>query len=155
MLSMPRYDLTEYDAANPKTGWFMAEMPVPYIAKYYYAAEWGEFRFTYYTGYDLDIYCDDRLIEPYSYMGGHFAMGAPAETGHYVYIRIDHPNTVPVSDVVARCYLSGLTELNELIKDFACSLRAGCHLLSKENTRNNLYLQGKVDIDRSKITADE
>ncbi len=155
MLLCKKCDLTVFCEDNPKTGWFMAKMPLPYIARFFDKADLGEYDFSYYTGLDLDIYCDDKLICPYSYMGGIFNMGVTAEEDHYVFVRIDSPNFNPVSDLVARCSLSGTKELSEKIKDLSHSLRAGCHLLSQNNVRNNLYLKGKVDIDNSKITDKE
>ncbi len=155
MLSFKKCDLTVNNTQNPKTGWFMAEMPVPYIAKYFDKNDLGEFYFSYYTGYDLDIYCDDTLIEPYSYMGGTFNMGVTSDIKHYVFVRIDSPNSNPVSDLVARCSLSGTKPLSNAVKDISRSLRAGCHLLSKNNTRQNLYLKGNVDIDKSRLSVEE
>ncbi len=155
MLSCKKCDLTVNNNENPKTGWFMALMPVPYISKFFNKEDLGEYVFSYYTGLDLDIYCDDRLIEPYSYMGGNFRMGVTCEEKHYVFLRVDSPNSNPVSDLAARCSLTGACSLNEVIKDLSRSLRAGCHLLSRNNTRNNLYLKGNVDIDNSKITDNE
>lgn len=155
MLKCKTYDLTTNNPENPITGWMMAKIPMPYIAKYFSKEDCKEWYFTYYSGYDLDIYCDDQLRAPYSYMGGHYPLGVTCDADHYVYIRIDHPNERPLNDIVGRCYFSGLDDTNELIKDLARSLRAGCHLLSKENRRDNLYLQGTVDIDKSKITKEE
>ena len=155
MLSYPCYDLTRSERNNPKTGWFMAPIPKPYISKFFSEKQFGKFSFTYYTMYDLDIYCDYRLIEPYSYMGGRFDLDVDSKEPHYVYIRIDRPNPYPVGNIIGRCYLSGLNEINDLIKDLSRSLRAGCYLLSKDNVRNNLYLSGKVDINRSKMTKEE
>ena len=89
-------------------------------------------------------------------MGGRFDLGVCYDQDeHNVFIRIDSPNSSPVCDITSRYYLKGLEKTNEKIKDLSRSLRAGCHLLSKENRRDNLYVQGEVDIDKSKLTDEE
>ena len=156
MLTRPTFDPTVKDPANPKTGWMMAKLALPYIAKFFDPKEYGNYGFTYYTELDLDIYCDDHPVELYSYMGGKFDLGAaPDGKDHYVFIRIDTPNNSPIRDVVSRYYLRGLKGANEKIANLARSLRAGCHLLSTSNRRENLYLQGDVPINKSKLTDEE
>ena len=157
MKSCPLFDPTEKKGANNiKTGWMMAELPLPYISKFFDRKEFGNFGFTYYTELDLDIYCDDHPVAIYSYMGGQFDLGsAPDGKSHYVFLRIDTPNKNPVSDVVSRTYLKGLQGANESIANLARSLRAGCHLLSTSNRRENLYVQGEVPIHKSKLTEEE
>lgn len=156
MKSFPVFDPTQYDENSIKTGWMMAELPLPYIAKFFDEAEYGNYGFTYYTGYDLDIYCDDHPVEIYSYMGGHFDLGCAPDGGeHCVFLRIDSPNQKLVSGITSRCYLKGLKKANDLIADLARSLRAGCHLLSTSNRRDNLYVRGEVDINKSKLTDEE
>ncbi len=156
MKTFPVFDPTEKHAENIKTGWMMAELSLPYISKYFDEKEFGNYGFTYYSIFDLDIYSDDHPVELYSYMGGHFDLGcAPDGDKHYVFLRIDSPNRNPVSDIVSRYYLKGLKKANELIANLARSLRAGCHLLSTSNRRENLYVQGEVPINKSKLTDAE
>ncbi len=156
MKSFPLFDPTVKNAANMKTGWMMAELRFPYIAAFFDKKELGNYGFTYYTELDLDIYADDHPVEIYSYMGGQFDLGcAPDGKEHYVFLRIDRPNKSPISDIVSRYYLKGLRETNERIANLARSLRAGCHLLSKSNRRENLYVQGEVPIQKSKLTEEE
>ena len=156
MLARPLFDPTVKKPENPKTGWMMTELPLPYIAKYFDEKEYGNFGFTYYTELDLDIYADDHAVELYSYMGGQFDLGcAPDGKKHYAFIRIDSPNKNPISDVVSRTYLRGLQATNERIANLARSLRAGCHLLSTSNRRENLYVQGEVPINKSKLTGEQ
>ncbi|MCR5484556.1 MAG: hypothetical protein K6F09_03080 [Clostridiales bacterium] len=156
MKSFPAFDPTQPDKNSIKTGWMMAEMSLPYISKFFDKSEFGNYGFTYYTGYDLDIYCDDHPVEIYSYMGGNFDLGcSPDGKTHYVFLRIDSPNNKLVCGITSRYYLKGLKETNDLIANLARSLRAGCHLLSTSNRRDNLYVQGEVDINRSKLTDGE
>lgn len=156
MLSRPVFDPAKKGENNIKTGWMMAELGLPYIAKYFDEKEYGNYGFTYYTELDLDIYCDDHAVELYSYMGGHFDLGArPDGKAHYAFIRVDSPNKNPISDIVSRYYLKGLQGANEKIADLARSLRAGCHLLSTSNRRENLYVQGEVPIQKGKLTDRE
>ncbi len=156
MKSFPVFDPTQRDENAIKTGWMMAEISLPYISKYFDKKDFGNYGFTYYTGYDLDIYCDDHPVEIYSYMGGHFDLGcSPDGKPHYVFLRIDSPNNKLVCGITSRYYLKGLKETNELIANLARSLRAGCHLLSTSNRRDNLYVQGEVDINKSKLTDEE
>ena len=156
MLSRPLFDPAKKGENNIKTGWMMAELGLPYIAKYFDEKEYGNYGFTYYTELDLDIYCDDHAVELYSYMGGHFDLGcAPDGRKHYAFIRVDSPNKNPISDIVSRYYLKGLQGTNEKVADLARSLRAGCHLLSTSNRRENLYVQGEVPIQKGKSTDQE
>jgi len=156
MKSFPLFDPTVKNANNIKTGWMMAELGLPYIAKYFDKKDFGNYGFTYYTELDLDIYCDDHAVELYSYMGGHFDLGAaPDGKPHYAFIRVDSPNKNPISDIVSRYYLKGLKETNDRIANLAHSLRAGCHLLSTSNRRENLYVQGDVPINKSKLSNEE
>ena len=152
----PLFDPTTKNPSNPKTGWMAAKLDLPYIAKFFDKKDFGNYGFTYYTELDLDIYCDDHAVELYSYMGGNFDLGsAPDGKEHYVFVRVDSPNKNPISDLVTRYYLTGLKETNALIATAARSLRAGCHLLSTSNRRENLYLQGEIDIHKSKLTSEE
>ena len=156
MKSFPVFDPTENNAGNMKTGWMMAELSLPYISKFFDGKDFGNYGFTYYSGLDLDIYCDDHPVELYSYMGGEFDLGcAPDGKTHYVFLRIDSPNNNPITDIVTRFYLKGLGKANDLIADLARSLRTGCQLLSTLNRRENLYVQGKVPINKSKLTRKE
>ncbi len=156
MKACPVFDPTQRDENAIQTGWMMAELSLPYISKYFDSSSFGSYGFTYYTGYDLDIYCDDHPVELYSYMGGHFDLGcSPDGGGHCVFLRIDSPNNKPVCGITARYYLKGLKEANDLVANLARSLRAGCHLLSTSNRRDNLYVQGEVNINKSKLTDDE
>ncbi|MBQ7654678.1 MAG: hypothetical protein IJS17_06355, partial [Clostridia bacterium] len=156
MKTFPVFDPTEKGENNIKTGWMMAELSLPYISKFFEKNQFGEYAFTYYSGLDMDIYCDDHPVEIYSYMGGHFDLGcSPDGKEHFVFIRIDSPNTNPVCDITSRFYLKGLKKTNDLISNLARSLRSGCHLLSTENRRDNLYVQGEVDINKSKLTDKE
>jgi len=156
MLTMPLFDPTVKGETNIKTGWMMATLRLPYIAKYFDPKDLGNYGFTYYTELDLDIYCDDHAVELYSYMGGHFDLGCrPDGKEHYVFIRIDSPNKSPVGDLATRCYLKGLKETNDKMSNFVHSLRAGCQLLSTSNRRENLYLKGEVPINKSKLTDEE
>ena len=150
------FDPTRKDPQNIKTGWMMAELSLPYIAKYFDKKEYGNYGFTYYTELDLDIYADDHPVEIYSYMGGNFDLGcAPDGKEHCVFLRIDSPNKNPVGDLVSRYYLKGLKETNDKVANLTRSLRAGCHLLSTSNRRENLYVQGEVPINKGKLTAEE
>ena len=156
MKSFPLFNPTEKCATNIKTGWMMAELSLPYISKYFDKKDFGNYGFTYYTELDLDIYSDDHPVELYSYMGGHFDLGcAPDGKAHYVFLRIDSPNGKPICDITSRYYLKGLKETNDRIANLTHSLRAGCHLLSTSNRRENLYVQGEVPINKSKLTAEE
>ena len=156
MKTFPLFDPTVKRAENIKTGWMMAELSLPYIAKYFDKKNYGNYAFTYYTELDLDIYCDDHPVELYTYMGGRFDLGcAPDGKPHYAFVRVDSPNKSPIGDLVTRYYLSGLKEANDNIANLARSLRAGCHLLSTSNRRENLYVQGEVPINKSKLTAEE
>ena len=156
MKSFPLFDPTKKSEKNIKTGWMMAELTLPYISKYFEKKEFGNYGFTYYTELDLDIYCDDHPVQLYSYMGGHFDLGCtPDGKAHYLFLRIDSPNKNPIGDVVSRYYLKGLKETNDRIANLARSLRAGCHLLSTSNRRENLYVQGEVPINKSKLTEEE
>ena len=156
MKTFPVFDPTQKDENSIQTGWMMAELPLPYISKFFDKSAYGHYGFTYYTGYDLDICCDDHPVELYSYMGGHFDLGcSPDGKEHFVFLRIDSPNNKLVCGITSRCYLKGLQDTNEKIADLARSLRAGCHLLSTSNRRDNLYVQGEVEINRSKLTDEE
>ena len=156
MRSFPVFDPTQRDENSIQTGWMMAELSLPYISKFFDKSEFGNYGFTYYTGYDLDIYCDDHPVELYSYMGGHFDLGcSPDGNTHCVFLRIDSPNNKLVCGITSRYYLKGLKETNDRIADLARSLRAGCHLLSTSNRRENLYVQGEVAVNRSKLTDEE
>ena len=156
MKTFPVFDPTQKCATNIKTGWMMAELSLPYISKFFDKKDFGNYGFTYYTELDLDIYADDHPVEIYSYMGGNFDLGcAPDGKAHYVFVRIDSPNKNPLNDVVSRYYLKGLQATNEKIANLARSLRAGCHLLSASNRRENLYVQGEVPINKSKLTDAE
>ncbi len=156
MKTFPLFDPTDKNPNNIKTGWMMAELSLPYISKYFDKKDFGNYGFTYYGSLDLDIYSDDHEVELYSYMGGNFDLGcAFDEDKHYVFLRIDSPNANPVSDIVSRYYLKGLKKTNDLIANLARSLRAGCHLLSTSNRRDNLYVQGEVPINKSKLTDKE
>jgi len=156
MKTCPLFDPTKKDANDMKTGWMMAELALPYISKFFDEKEYGNYGFTYYTESDLDIYADDHPVELYSYMGGYFDLGChPDGKKHYVFLRIDSPNKNPLSDIASRYYLRGLKETNDLIANLARSLRAGCHLLSTSNRRENLYVQGEIPINKSKLTAEE
>ncbi len=152
----PVFDPTAKGENNIKTGWMAAELALPYIAKFFDPKQFGNYGFTYYTELDLDIYADDHAVALYSYMGGQFDLGcAPDGKPHYVFLRIDSPNKNPIKDVVSRYCLKGLKEANEAIANLARSLRAGCHLLSTSNRRENLYVQGDVPINKAKITDEE
>ncbi|MBQ9369527.1 MAG: alpha-mannosidase [Clostridia bacterium] len=154
--SFPVFDPTAKGENNIKTGWMGAKLGLPYIAKFFDKKQYGNYGFTYYTELDLDIYCDEHPVELYSYMGGHFDLGAaPDGKDHYAVIRVDTPNSRPISDIASRYYLIGLKETNDKIADLAHSLRAGCHLLSTSNRRENLYVQGEVPIHKSKLTDEE
>lgn len=154
MKKHPVFDPADNNEGNMKTGWMMAKLELPYITKYFDRSQWGEYAFTYYSGLDMDIYCDEHPVQVYSYMGGRFDTGAfPDGNEHNIFIRIDSPNDKPVCDITSRYYLKGLEKTNLLISDLARSLRAGCHLLSEENRRDNLYVQGTVDINKSKLTG--
>ncbi len=156
MMEHPLFDPTVKKPENLKTGWMMAPLALPYISKFFDKKEYGNYGFTYYTENDLDIYCDDHAVAIYSYMGGHFDLGcAPDGKPHHVYVRIDSPNKNPVGDLVTRYYLKGLKETNDRIANLARSLRSGCHLLSTSNRRENLYVQGEVPINKSKLTQEE
>ena len=156
MKEQPLFDPTVKCPSNIKTGWMMAELSLPYIAKFFDKKDYGNYAFTYYTELDLDIYCDDHPVELYSYMGGKFDLGSrPDGKPHYVFLRIDSPNKNPISDIVSRYYLKGLEKTNEQIANLARSLRAGCHLLSTSNRRDNLYVQGEVPINKAKISTEE
>ena len=153
MKTFPVFDPTQRDENSIQTGWMMAQLGLPYISRFFDKKDLGSYGFTYYTGYDLDIYCDDHPVELYSYMGGHFDLGcSPDGREHCVFLRIDSPNNKLVSGITARYYLKGLQETNDRIANLARSLRAGCHLLSTSNRRENLYVQGEVEINKSKIT---
>jgi len=154
--TFPVFDPTAKGENNIKTGWMGAKLGLPYIAKFFDKKEYGNYGFTYYTELDLDIYCDEHPVELYSYMGGHFDLGAaPDGKAHYAILRVDTPNSRPISDIASRYYLRGLKETNDKIADLAHSLRAGCHLLSTSNRRENLYVQGEVPIHKSKLTDEE
>ena len=156
MKTFPLFDPTTKCETNIKTGWMMAELSLPYISKFFDKKDFGNYGFTYYTELDLDIYADDHPVEIYSYMGGNFDLGcAPDGKTHYVFLRIDSPNKNPLNDVVSRYYLKGLQSTNEQIANLARSLRAGCHLMSTSNRRENLYVQGEVPINKSKLTDAE
>ena len=156
MLTFPLFDPTKKDPKNVKTGWMMAELSLPYIAKFFDKKDYGNYGFTYYTEQDLDIYADDHAVALYSYMGGYFDLGcAPDGKKHYVFVRVDAPNKNPIGDLVTRFYLTGLKDANDRIANLARSLRAGCHLLSTSNRRENLYVQGEVPIHKSKLTDEE
>lgn len=156
MKSFPIFDPTQKGENNITTGWMMAKLALPYISRFFDKSEFGNYGFTYYSGLDMDIYCDDHPVEIYSYMGGHFDLGcSPDGEDHFVFIRIDSPNSNPVCDITSRYYLKGLKETNDLVANLARSLRSGCHLLSTKNRRDNLYVQGEVDINRSKLTDEE
>ncbi|MBR5619577.1 MAG: hypothetical protein IKW76_07565, partial [Clostridia bacterium] len=156
MKTFPVFDTTQRDENAIRTGWMMAQLSLPYISKYFDKKDFGDYGFTYYTGYDLDIYCDDHPVALYSYMGGHFDLGcAPDGNEHCVFLRIDSPNNKLVCGITSRYYLKGLKETNDRIANLARSLRAGCHLLSTSNRRENLYVQGEVEINKSKLTDDE
>ena len=156
MKSFPEFDTTQRDENAIHTGWMMAELGLPYISRFFDPKEYGNYGFTYYTGYDLDIYCDDHPVELYTYMGGHFDLGcAPDGDEHCVFLRLDSPNNKLVCGITCRYYLKGLKEVNDRIANLARSLRAGCHLLSTSNRRENLYVQGEVDINKSKLTDAE
>ncbi len=156
MKAYPEFDLTQRDENAIQTGWMMAELGLPYISRFFDPKEFGGYGFTYYTGYDLDIYCDDHPVELYTYMGGHFDLGSsPDGREHCVFLRLDSPNNKPVCGITCRYYLKGLQKTNDLIANLARSLRAGCHLLSKSNRRDNLYVQGEVSINKSKLTDEE
>ena len=152
----PVFDPTAKGENNIKTGWMGARLGLPYIAKFFDKEAYGNYGFTYYTELDLDIYCDDHPVELYSYMGGYFDLGAtPDGKDHYAIIRVDTPNSRPISDIASRYYLIGLKETNDKVANLARSLRAGCHLLSTSNRRENLYVQGEVPIHKSKLTDEE
>ena len=157
MKEQPTFDPTsKKDGHTFRTGWMMHPLPLPYIAKYFAPEAYGNYGFTYYTELDLDIYADEHPVELYTYMGGHFDLGcAPDGMEHAVFVRIDSPNKSPVGDLVTRTYLMGLKETNDRIANLAHSLRAGCHLLSTSNRRENLYLQGEIPINKSKLTDEE
>ena len=98
MKSFPVFDPTQKDDNSIKTGWMMAELGLPYLCRFFDQKDYGSYGFTYYTGYDLDIYCDDHPVELYSYMGGHFDLGcAPDGKPHFVFLRIDSPNNKRMS----------------------------------------------------------
>lgn len=156
MKPFPVFDPTQPDENSIHTGWMMAELALPYISKFFDSRDFGNYGFTYYTGYDLDIYCDDHPVELYTYMGGHFDLGcSPDGNEHCVFLRLDSPNNKLVCGITSRYYLKGLQKTNDQIADLARSLRAGCHLLSTSNRRDNLYVQGEVDINKSKLTDTE
>lgn len=156
MQTFPVFDPTQRDENAIQTGWMMAELALPYISRFFDPKEYGNYGFIYYTGYDLDIYCDDHPVELYTYMGGHFDLGcAPDGQTHCVFLRIDSPNNKLVCGITSRYYLKGLQQTNEQIANLARSLRAGCHLLSTSNRRENLYVQGEVEINKSKLTDAE
>ena len=156
MKSFPAFDPTQKDENSIRTGWMMAQLGLPYISRFFDGKDFGSYGFTYYTGYDLDIYCDDHPVELYSYMGGHFDLGcSPDGNTHCVFLRIDSPNDKLVCGITSRYYLKGLEKTNEQIANVSRSLRAGCHLLSTSNRRDNLYVQGEVNINKSKLTDAE
>lgn len=157
MEKLPRRDIVMPNAGQTaKTGWFMAPPEIPYIARFFEPDRLGTICVTYYAAVDMDLYVDRDPLAIYTYMGGNFDSGKTADEPHNIFMRVDFPlNDRPVSGVMLRTYLSGLEKYNELVKDVARSLRAACELLSTENRRDNLYVKGRVDINKSRISDKE
>lgn len=158
MLQCEEYNLSaEHSALTDKTGWIAARMPVPLIAEMLAPELWGSWHFEFSGHYDPDLYCDDQLIEECFFINSSIDVSESRgyEYQPLIYLRIPSPQNQPIGNIIARSSLSGLAKYNELIRDMARSLRASCQLLSTVNNRKNLYLQGDIDINRSKLTADE
>jgi alpha-mannosidase len=154
MLEFPEYNLT---VKNPdltaKTGWIAAELKVPLLAEMVSPEKWGNWKFEFHCGYDPDLYCDDNLIKEYILWQGAFEVAASAGYEYLpkIFLRIPSPQNGSIGKLAARCSLTGLKDYNELIRDMATSLRTACELLSTENRRDNLYLQGDTGINNSRL----
>ena len=46
MLCQEEFDITSPNKNNPKTGWLMAQIPLPYITRYFSKEQFGNFKFT-------------------------------------------------------------------------------------------------------------
>lgn len=153
-----KYNLT---VTNPsltdKTGWIAAQMQIPLVAEMLTPEQWGNWHFEFNGHYDPDLYCDDKLIAECFFIRA--SVDVQQSRGYeylpWIFIRIPSPQNRPIGNIMARCSLSGLEKYNTLIRDMAQSLRASCQLLSKENRRDNLYVQGEVDINNSKLSDDQ
>ncbi len=144
-------------ALTASTGWVAQQMPLPLIAKMTDSARWGKWHFEVNSGYVLELYCNDTLIDNDVFLGRSIDIcdSCKPENNPWVYVKIATVQKKGISLQSARVSLSGLKEYNDLIRDMARSLRTSCHLLIKENCRNNLYMSGAVDINSSPISDKE
>ncbi len=158
MADCPEYDLTK---PNPeleaRTGWIAAPMAVPPIAHWVTPDSWERWGFEFNCMYDPDVYCDDVLIEPYVFLSAAFevADAKGSDTLPWMFLRIPSPQKWIISNVMARCHLTGLEQYNRPVRDVAKSLRVACQLLDTENRRDNLYVQGETGINRSRLCPQE
>lgn len=158
MLECPEYDLTfRNQETGARSGWIAAQMRVPLLAEMVAPEKWGKWQFEFNSYYDPDMYCDDELIEEYIFLRASFVLkeATGSDSIPWIYLRIPWPQENYLGNLVARCNLTGFKESSDLIRDMARSMRASCQLLSTENRRDNLYVQGDVGINNSKLSDSE
>ena len=161
MQNSPEYDLTiPNPSLKAKTGWIAAQMPLPLIATMVDSSKWGNWHFDVSTGggsYALECYCDDNLIDGNMFLrcSSDLYKSGESDNKPWIYLKMPYPQVRSIGGVMARSSLSGLKEYNDLVRDMARSLRASCQLLSADNFRRCLYVQGAIDINNSQIGNDE
>ncbi len=136
--------------------WCCARLRVPPIAALVDPARWGRWQVQIDTDGLGDIYADGALAHPRLFLHG-TALLTPArgpKSAPWVCYSMD-TTIQTVKFEMARSSLSGLAEINDLVRDVARSLRTAANLLLTRNPRVNRFLKGEVSLNRSPLTAEE
>ena len=143
------------DEADCMRAWLCARLDPPPLAKLIDPANWGAWRLQIDSDGLGDVYVDGKLAAERVFLHGDVEL-RPARGGDdrpWICCSLD--TTIQnVALEMTRCRLSGLDEINALVRDVARSLRIAGSLLLTDNPRVNRFMRGEVSVNRSPLPAE-
>lgn len=142
-------------AGAPMRAWVCAHLRVPPLAELVSDAQWGGWRLQLDSDGLGDVWANGRKVHERLFLHGMVDL-VPASAKEQPWVCYSLDTTIQTVKLeMARASLSGLAEINELVRDVARSLRTAASLLTTDNPRVNRFISGQVQCNRSPLSTEE
>lgn len=139
----------------PMRAWVCAHLRVPPIAELVPGSQWGDWRLQLDSDGLGDVWANGQKRHERLFLHGVVELG-PTNVGNAPWVCYSLDTTIQTVKLeMARASLSGLSEINELVRDVARSLRTAASLLTTDNPRINRFMSGQVQLNRSPLSDEE
>lgn len=135
--------------------WVCANLRLPPLASLVSPAKWGRWRLQLDHDGLGDIFVDGKRLHEGLFLHGTKEL-TKAQPDALPWVAHSLDTTIQTVKLeMARASLSGLSEINDLVRDVARSLRTAANLLSTDNPRVNRFMSGQVKLNRSSMDPEE